>query len=65
VFFTQFRFTALGDLQSIVTHGLDVQGDLDREEVGERIDRQAIRDEGGPCGLHQKELGGDRLGEER
>src|SRR6266568_2311515 len=45
LFLTQLRFTALGHLQGIVPHRLDVECDIERQEVSERIDSQTIRDE--------------------
>src|SRR4029450_8432730 len=62
--FPQLCFTALGDLQGIVAYRLDIKGDIEGQEVGERLNRQAIRDERGPLRLHEEQLRGDRLGEE-
>lgn len=47
-----------------MAHRLDVQGDSEWQKVGERLDGQPIRDEGGPLRLHEEQLGGGRLREE-
>ena len=56
----QLGFTALGDLQGIVAHGLDVERDIEGQKIREGLDRHAVGDQRGPLGLHKKEFGGDR-----
>lgn len=65
LFLAQLGFAAFGDLQGIAARGLDVEGHLEGQEVGEGLDRQAIRHQRDPLRLHQEQRGGDGLGEER
>src|SRR5262245_43582254 len=65
LFLPQLCFTAFGHLQSLMTYGLDVQRHIERQKVREGIDRQAVRDQRRPLGLHEQQLGGNRFREQR
>jgi hypothetical protein len=56
--FSQLGFAAFGDLQGILPPRLDVQGNLEWQKVGERLDGQPRRDEGGPRRLQEEQCGG-------
>src|SRR5215475_9406443 len=42
VFLTQLSFDALGHLEGVITYGLDIQCDLKRQKVLERIQTHAV-----------------------
>ena len=46
VFVTQLGFDALGHLEGVIPHGLDIQRDLKREKVLERLQAHAVGDQG-------------------
>jgi hypothetical protein len=65
LFVTQLGFDALGHLEGVITHGLNIQCDLKREKVLKCIQAHTVGDQRGPLGFHIQQLRGDRLGEQR
>src|SRR5262249_8265325 len=57
LFCSQLCFAAFSNLHGGMAYRLDIERDIERQEVDESFDGQAIRNERGPLRLHEEQLG--------
>jgi hypothetical protein len=64
LFVPQLRFQALRHLERVIPHRFDVEAEIKRQKVLERIEAQPVGHQRGPLRFHIQQFRGHRLGEQ-